>query len=145
MTYQRVLIALDVSAAAADTVARRALQVCGGAQVMAAHVVDVNHWYVGDYGASTAVAQMRDDVMEQAGRRLEALCGPSGIERQLLVEARPAHEIHRLADEHRADLVVMGAHGRHGWRLLLGSTVNAVLHGAKCDILCVHIPEEVGP
>ncbi|MGB1202845.1 MAG: universal stress protein [Alloalcanivorax venustensis] len=40
-----------------------------------------------------------------------------------------------------ADLIVLGSHGKHGIRLLLGSTANAVLHRATCDVLAVRIPE----
>jgi len=40
---------------------------------------------------------------------------------------------------HHADLIVVGSHGRHGLSLLLGSTANAVLHGAPCDVLAVRI------
>ena len=145
MAYERVVVALDVFAGAADAVTKRALRVCGDARVEAVHVVDVNHWYLGDHHAAVETTRLRDDVMEEAGRRLEALCGPAGIEHGLLVDGRPADEIHRFAEARRTDLVVMGAHGRHGWRLLLGSTANAVLHGTKCDVLCVHIPEEVEP
>ena len=40
-----------------------------------------------------------------------------------------------------ADLIVIGSHGRSGWKLLLGSTANKVLHGSHCDILTVHVGE----
>ncbi|MFT4825328.1 MAG: universal stress protein A [Halioglobus sp.] len=52
---------------------------------------------------------------------------------------RPAREIHRAAKEISADLIVVGSHGRHGVQLLLGSTANAILHGAKCDVLAVRM------
>jgi universal stress protein A len=48
-------------------------------------------------------------------------------------------EIIRVAKEWEADLIVIGSHGRHGWALLLGSTANAVLHGAPCDVLAVRV------
>jgi universal stress protein A len=38
-------------------------------------------------------------------------------------------------------LIVVGSHGRHGVRLLLGSTANGILHHAKCDVLAVRIKE----
>lgn len=47
--------------------------------------------------------------------------------------------IHDLAKEHAVDLIVVGSHGRHGLALLLGSTANAVLHGAPCDVLAVRV------
>ncbi|MGE3919833.1 MAG: universal stress protein [Gammaproteobacteria bacterium] len=37
------------------------------------------------------------------------------------------------------DLIIVGSHGRHGIGLLLGSTANAVLHHAPCDVLAVRV------
>ena len=47
--------------------------------------------------------------------------------------------IRDLADEIGADLMVVGAHGRHGLELLSGSTTDAILDGAKCDALVVRV------
>ena len=43
------------------------------------------------------------------------------------------------AQKLNADLIVVGSAGRHGMRLLLGSTANAVLHSAECDVLAVRV------
>ncbi|MEW8014407.1 MAG: universal stress protein, partial [Candidatus Sedimenticola endophacoides] len=51
----------------------------------------------------------------------------------------PKREIVRVAQEHGADLIVLGSHGRHGLQLLLGSTASGVLHLAGCDVLAVRI------
>lgn len=48
-------------------------------------------------------------------------------------------EILALARDSHVDLIVVGSHGRHGVALLLGSTANAILHGAPCDVLAVRI------
>jgi universal stress protein A len=48
-------------------------------------------------------------------------------------------EILRVANERGVDLIVVGSHGRHGLGLLLGSTANAVLHGAPCDVLALRV------
>jgi universal stress protein A len=47
-----------------------------------------------------------------------------------------------MAEELDADLIVLGTHGRHGLGLMLGSTANAVLHGAPCDVLAVKVRVE---
>lgn len=52
------------------------------------------------------------------------------------------HEVLRVAKELKADLIVAGSHGKHGLMLLLGSTANAILHGAECDVLIVRTPEQ---
>jgi len=56
-----------------------------------------------------------------------------------MISSRPETEIHTLANEIGADLIVVGSHGRHGLALLLGSTANGVLHGAPCDVLAVRV------
>ena len=56
-----------------------------------------------------------------------------------ILNGSPAHEIHRFAREMNTELVVIGTHGQKGLQLLLGSTANAVLHGAVCDVLSVRI------
>ena len=50
-------------------------------------------------------------------------------------------EIIAYSDENNVDLILMGSHGRHGLQLLLGSTANAVLHHAKCDVLTVRVSD----
>ena len=51
-------------------------------------------------------------------------------------------EILRLAKELDTNLIVIGSHGREGIQRLLGSTANAVLHGAPCDVLAVRIKDK---
>lgn len=46
-------------------------------------------------------------------------------------------EILDLAENVKADLIIVGSHGRHGLSRLLGSTSNAVLNSATIDVLVV--------
>jgi len=53
-------------------------------------------------------------------------------------------EILRAADDAKADLVVLGTHGRRGLdRLLSGSVAETVLRRARCSVLVHHHPEEL--
>ncbi len=45
-------------------------------------------------------------------------------------------------EEINADLIVVGSHGRHGFALLMGSTANGVLHGARRDVLAVRVGKD---
>ena len=144
MAYKRVALALDVFAKGSETVVARTRAVAGGADTAALHVVEDTQLAFGDQLAITDFGDLQDRLHEESVRRLEALCSRSGIAETTIRRGRPASEIHAFAEARRADLVAMGAHGRHGWQLLLGSTANAVLHGTACDVLCVHVPGEGG-
>jgi nucleotide-binding universal stress UspA family protein len=53
----------------------------------------------------------------------------------------PAAETIRLASEVKANLIVMGTHGRTGLgRLLMGSAAEAVLRRAPCPVLTLKAP-----
>jgi len=55
-----------------------------------------------------------------------------------VVDEAPARAIVQTANQMRADLIVMGTHGRHGWRrTLLGSVTEAVLHETDVPVLTV--------
>ena len=62
-----------------------------------------------------------------------------GIPYEVLVTVgSPTHTIARAAEEKKADLLVIGTHGHHGWRrALLGSVAESVLHEARCPVLTV--------
>ena len=79
----------------------------------------------------------REQVLEEMGRSLDlAAVSPHAL---LVAEAGdPQKTIVDQAIASRADLIVMGTHGRRGFkRLLLGSVAEAVLHEAPCPVLTV--------
>jgi len=56
----------------------------------------------------------------------------------LVTVGPPAAAIVRAAEEKKADLLVIGTHGHHGWRrALLGSVAEGVLHESKCPVMTV--------
>lgn len=98
----------------------------GGASFAAA-------WPLKDMEASVN-REISDSVRERVAR--------FGIppDRVTVLYGRPSAEIHALAEKIGADLIVVGSHGRRGLAsVMLGSTANAVLHGASCDVLTVRI------
>jgi nucleotide-binding universal stress UspA family protein len=60
-----------------------------------------------------------------------------------IVRSGSAHEeIVNLATAERAELIIMGTHGRTGLnRLLLGSVTERVIRFAPCPVLTVRKPE----
>jgi universal stress protein A len=86
-----------------------------------------------------------EQTLLAAKENLTQLAQRLGLEasnRQVVTAVSTKEGILEAAVEHQADLIVVGSHGRHGFALLLGSTANAVMHGAPCDVLAVRIQEK---
>lgn len=145
MTYQHVLCAVDFSDEALK-VAERAKDIAGkyGARLSLIHVVeDVNISLGGGYELLPVLPDLPDEALLQEARaELGKMAQRLGVEDAGLwvVNAISTKEgILGAVQDHQMDLIVVGSHGRHGLALLLGSTANAVLHGAPCDVLAVRI------
>jgi universal stress protein A len=139
--YNIILVAVDLSEEAALIAAKAArLATVNNAQLHIVHVIEpLSFAYGGDIPIDFSTIQ--DEIQQQAEAQLDALCKRLQIlpERLHIALGRPENEIHLLAATLRADLIIVGSHGRHGFALLLGSTANGVLHGAKCDVLAMRV------
>ena len=84
---------------------------------------------------------IEERMLEHARVSLKELALTHGLkEAKRYVEIGIARdEILRVAEDNEVDLIIIGSHGKHGIRLLLGSTANAVLHHAKCDVLAISV------
>jgi nucleotide-binding universal stress UspA family protein len=64
--------------------------------------------------------------------------GLNGSVESLICEGEPPQVIVETADGSKADLIVLGTHGRRGLkRLLMGSVTSQVVLNAKCDVMIV--------
>jgi len=143
--YQRILVAVDLSSES-DVVMNKA-QLIGGdsAELHLVYVQEpMDNVYVGIVPQSAAFSGLGDleaQLGEELKQKLTALGENFEIpaDRQHILHGSPAHEIHRFAKDNDIQLIVIGTHGQKGLQLLLGSTANAVLHGASCDVLSVRI------
>jgi nucleotide-binding universal stress UspA family protein len=82
-------------------------------------------------------------IRSAAQEQLDRLAAPRDDVRaeHRLAEGDAAAEIVRVADEIKADLVVMGTHGRTGLgRLLMGSVAEQVVRKAPCPVLTLTTP-----
>jgi universal stress protein A len=73
-------------------------------------------------------------------QRLEKFVGKIGLSDLTQTEVltgSPKYEITTWAEEHDADLIVMGSHGHRRMFAMLGSTTDGVIHRAGCDVLMV--------
>ena len=147
MLYQHILLATDFSEQAIQVGerAKSIAELCG-ARLSLIHVVeDINISLSGGYELLPVLPGLPNEAhLQEAKILLEKLTQRLHLDNsaQWVVSALSTKEgILGAAKEHGADLIVVGSHGRHGLALLLGSTANAVLHGAQCDVLAVRIPD----
>jgi len=79
----------------------------------------------------------REEVLAEMRRRLD----DAGVPADAVVRTRAGHVSTTIVDEavtSSADLIVMGTHGRRGFRrLVLGSATESVLREAPCPVLTV--------
>ena len=138
--FKQVVAGLDVQPENADLVLRRACEVSAPGCVEAVHACSQLHHQHFEYpvGSFQNSEELDHAIREQALGFLERACTPRGVERRRVLDGRPAHALHDYA-RNRADLLVVGSHGRSGPRAMFGSTSNSVLHGTPCDVLAVRI------
>jgi universal stress protein A len=140
-TYQHVLVGLDLSEESNQVLSKASsLAKLNSARLSVAHIVEpLTFAYGGDVPIDMSTAQTT--VEEQANLRLGKLLNENGLDSAtpFVSVGQTASELHRLAKEHKVDLIVVGCHGRHGIALLFGSTSNGVLHGTHCDVLAVKV------
>jgi len=144
--YENILIAVDFSVSA-DQVIDRAMGVagCTKARISLVHVVD--HLPPLGFGEEPLIAPdwmiPEQELLNQAKKSLTNFAEKHSLQHseQLVALGTPHVEIVRLAQDKNINLIVLGSHGRHGVRLLLGSTANGVLHHAHCDVLAVRIQD----
>ena len=144
-TYQKLLVAVDLSNES-ELVLQKAQRIAAlDAEIHVVYVQEpMDNVYVGIVPQSAAYSGL-GDLEAQLGEELKDKLAVLGESFKLspthlhILNGSPAHEIHRFAKENGVDLIVIGTHGQKGLQLLLGSTANAVLHGAGCDVLSVRV------
>lgn len=141
--YKHVLIAVELLSKSDRELIKRAKCMAQDfkAEVVLVHAVEHASVYIEDNIA--AAFEIKEAMLNTATTRMRELGKHIGItENNQIIETGSAKAvILEAAEKHKADLIIIGSHGRYGLQLLLGSTANAVLHGAKCDVLAVRLKE----
>ncbi len=122
--FYRVVVPTDFSTCAEEAwaLAQRVAQVCGSELVLV-HILEAP----------------LDSEAREALEQWAAKARQRGLKARTVVRrGTPHQEIVALATDERADLVVIGTHGRGGLnRALLGSVADRVVRLATCPVLTV--------
>jgi len=140
--YKHILLATDLTDDMEYIVSKvRGIRGYTGAKLSLIHVVEPMPGYSYAY---LGIEDIEGQLIEESKTALAKLGEQLSVDpKDQWIEVGPTKsKILGVADDIKADLIVCGSHGRHGLSLLLGSTANAILHGAKCDVLTVRLPEE---
>ncbi len=136
--YKKVLFATDFDEVGIYA-AKKAKKIAdeNNAALFLVHVVEPIPAYA--YPGFAGFAEVEVSIREQAEKELNKLADSLGVDQKhrLLEFGSIKNEVLRVAHDSKIDLIVTGSHGKHGLALLLGSTADAILHGAHCDILIV--------
>lgn len=141
---RRILHPSDFSAAS-NAAFKKAIEMAKAsrAELLIVHVINpivpvAGEGYVSPRMYEDLAASTRAWARKQIDRLL-AKARKSGVRGQGVLAEGAAHEqIARIAKSKRADLVVMGTHGRSGFaKLFLGSVAGRVITAAPCPVLTV--------
>ena len=142
-TFRRILHPTDFSRASAPALRRAvALARACRAPLVLLHVMTPPSPFIGEGTPPSSYADLLILARRSAKRRLAAALARARRERvraqAVFTEGLPADEILRAARRTRADLIVMGTHGRTGVsRVFMGSVAERVVRESRCPVLTV--------
>lgn len=144
--YKRILVPVDGSAASLNGLKEAVgLAKATGARLRILHVVD-GLAFVGEHGGFVSDTA----VFRKSGEEMLAKIMPR-VQQQVRadsivvenVSGRASDSIIDMTKEWRADLIIMGTHGRRGVnRLIFGSDAELVIRTAPVPVMLVRSPEE---
>jgi universal stress protein A len=144
-SIRHILVAAELSEDA-DRVALRAADLAKRYQskVTLLHVVEATPTDLSNEFVLDQLQEIQEQLVKHAEQRLQEIATAAGLPDASICTARGSTklELIHFARENAVDLIVIGSHARRGLARLLGSTANAVLHGAPCDVYVVQIVQK---
>jgi nucleotide-binding universal stress UspA family protein len=144
--FYRIVVPTDFSSCAEEAwaLAQRLAGALGSELVLVHVLVEAPLWGEGPFSMDRT-REVFEAARKWAGERLGEWVGQArgkGLAVRLALRTGAPHEeIVALATDERADLVVIGTHGRGGVnRALLGSVADRVVRLAPCPVLTVREP-----
>jgi universal stress protein A len=145
-SYQHMLLCLDLL----DTTCCRqllnkslALQKSHNCQLSLVHVIEPLILTTGEE-INVSFTSLEEQIEQHQKEQLYTLADEFEIPQANahLSTGSISAEVHQLAKQLHADLLIVGTHGRHGLAVLFGSTSTHVLRGTNCDVLAIRINDE---
>lgn len=138
--YKRILVAIDLSEEANRLLEKGAeLAQQYGAALDVVHVMD---WPLTGFDPVVGYSCINDEsLLEGMAGSVQKIAARYAVaeDHTHALLGQPSSTVANLVDQLQIDLLVVGSHGKRGWRALLGSTANAILQVAQCDCLVVRI------
>jgi len=147
--YKKLLVPVSLADGAAQKIISTAKSLlANGGDIEVLYVADPRYLqFVFDHSSQDhSNDAMASDVIEKAKIKLSKICAEAGAPqaRVSVLFGHPAEVIKGVADDKHCDLIVMGTHGRRGWRRVLGSVANEVLHGTPAHVFLCRSAHPVG-
>ena len=103
--------------------------------------ISIAEWYI---PSSISATDLVEDMQKSAGKEMEKWGAEASAKvkdvEKMVVRGVPFVEIIRTAKEKKADMIVIGTHGRTGIdHMLFGSTAEKVVRKSPCPVLTVRI------
>jgi universal stress protein A len=137
--YSHILLAVDLSKHC-ELVADKARELATlyKCKLSLLHVIEPipTYGYIEIAELEEARREEVNQALVQLGQRLQIPALDQHIEVGLT-----KHQVLKKAKELNVDLLVVGSHHHHGLAILLGSTANAILHNAECDVMVVRLKD----
>lgn len=134
--YKNILVATDLMDNANDLLNKAtAVAKQNNAELHLVHVIEPP--ISAEYAAALGFAAFPDPDTDDARTVLKTLAEAFSIdeEHQHVLVGPVANQTVNLAQSLNCDLILIGSHASHGIEDLLGSTANAILDEAQCDVL----------
>ena len=146
MTDKHILVPVDFSRGSERAVEQaEALAAALGADLELFHAYQLPVLALPDSTVTvspTYVADLTDRAQRELNRHRDILRERGVNAATKLLEGNPADAIVQRAEALPALMIVLGTHGRSGFkRFLLGSTAERVVRTATVPVLTVHLPE----
>lgn len=142
--YQHIILAVELDPESDTYLVKRTKELLQdySADLTVIHAIEHNSNYGAAYGVMAGV-DVEAMLVEESQKNMDALLSELDIAdcKHVIKVGVAKQVILNEAEKVGADLIITGSHGRHGMGLLLGSTANAILHGAHCDVLAVRVQD----